>query len=166
MDKKRNIPLFIIDSSRSHGRARETDFVACTSREFPWYGEITLLNEQELELDQDWMQKNPLCAYTERNEAGIRAKLKVTSAPDGLYVDNRNRAELQSLMRRCLKEWRIRRGTVAVDMDDVSNEAVVKFANVLLEQTRENLRENPRDKQAYMVGCILTKIAKDYENKT
>jgi len=57
---------------------------------------------------------------------------------------------------------RIRRGTVAVDMDDITPEAVVKFANVLLEQTRENLRDNPRDKQAYMVGCILTKIRNDY----
>lgn len=165
MDKKRNIPLFVIDSSRSHGRARETDFVVCTSRELPWYGEITLLNEQELEIDQDWAQKNPLCAYTERNEAGIRAKLKVVSAPGGLYLDKVNRQELQSLMRRCLKEWRIRRGTVAVDLENISNEAVVKFANTLLEQTRENLRENPRDAQAYMVGCILTKIVKDYSKQ-
>ena len=47
---------------------------------------------------------------------------------------------------------RIRRGTVAVDMDDITP----------LEQTRENLRDNPRDKQAYMVGCILTKIRNDY----
>lgn len=162
MDKKRDLPLFVIDSSRSHGRARETDFVVCTSRELPWYGEITLLTEQELEIDQDWAQRNPLCAYTEKNESGIRAKLKVTGMPGGLYVDGKNRSDLQSLMRRCLKEWRIRRGTVAVDMDDITPEAVVKFANVLLEQTRENLRENPRDKQAYMVGCILTKIRDDY----
>ena len=160
MEQKREIPLFIIDSSRSHGRGWEKDFVACTSKELPWYGEITLLNEQELEIDQDWTMKNPLCAYTERNEAGIRAKLKVTSAPGGLFVWKENRSELQSLMRRCMKEWRIRRGTVAVDMDDIS-----KFAETLLEQTRENLRENPKDKQAYMVGCILTKIKNDYSNK-
>ena len=61
-----------------------------------------------------------------------------------------------------MKEWRIRRGTVAVDLEDISNEAVVKFAETLLEQTRENLRENPKDHQAYMVGCILNKIKKDY----
>lgn len=162
MEQKRDIPLFIIDNSRSHGRGREKDFVVCTSKEFPWYGEITLLTEQELEIDQDWTMKSTQCAYTERNEAGIRAKLKVTSAPGGLYIDNSNRSVLQSLMRRCLKEWRIRRGTVAVDLEDISNEAVVKFAETLLEQTRENLRENPKDKQAYMAGCILTKIKKDY----
>lgn len=165
MDKKRDLPLFIIDSSRSHGRARETDFVACTLRELPWYGEITLLTEQELEIDQDWAQRNPLCIYTDKNDAGIRAKLKVTGMPGGLFVDNSNRSNLQSLMRRCLKEWRIRRGTIAVDMEDISNEAVVQFAETLLEQTRENLRENPSDMQAYMVGGILTKIRDDYRKE-
>lgn len=164
MDKKREIPLFIIDSSRSHGRGREKDFVVCTSRELPWYGEVTLLNDQELEIDQDWTAKNPLCAYTERNEAGVRAKLKVTDMPGGLFLDDHDRSNLQGLMRRCLKEWRIRRGTVTVDLENISNNAVVKFAETLLEQTRENLRENPKDKQAYMVGCILTKIRDDYNN--
>lgn len=163
MNQKREIPLFIIDNSRSHGRGREKDFVACTSRELPWVGEITILNERELEIDQDWQKRNTLCAYTDPNEAGIRAKLKVVSVSDGSPVGKS--ADLQSLMRRCLKEWRIRRGTVAVDLENITNEAVVKFADTLLEQTRENLRENPKDQQAYMVGCILTKIKNDYSNK-
>lgn len=164
MNQKREIPLFIIDNSRSHGRGREKDFVACTSRELPWVGEITLLDERELEIDQDWQQKNWWCIYSDDNGAGIRAKLKVLSVPHTI-IDKINRGDLQSLMRRCLKEWRTRRSTVAVDLDDISNEAVVKFADTLLEQTRENLRENPKDSQAYMVGCILTKIKKDYSEK-
>ena len=158
---QREYPLFIIDNSRSHGRGREKDFVACTSKELPWVGEITILNEKELEIDQDWQQKPYNVAFTDDNGAGMRGKLKVLNAD---FIDDRNRGDLQALMRRCLKEWRIRRGTVAVDLEDISNEAVVKFANVLLEQTRENLRENPKDKQAYMVGCILTKIKNDYNN--
>jgi hypothetical protein len=160
--EKREYPLFIIDNSRSHGRGREKDFVACTSRDLPWVGEITILTERELEIDQDWKQKPFNVAFTDDNGAGLRAKLKVLSVPDGFPV---GKSDLQSLMRRCLKEWRIRRGTVAVDMEDISNEAVVKFADALLEQTRENLRENPKDSQAYMVGCILTKIKKDYSEK-
>ena len=165
MNQKREIPLFIIDSSRSHGRGREKDFVVCTSKELPWYGEITILNERELEIDQDWKMKPSIVMFTDDNGAGLRGKLKVTGMPGGLYVDNKNRSYLQALMRRCLKEWRIRRGTVAVNLDNISNEAVVKFADTLLEQTRENLRENPKDSQAYMVGCILTKIKNDYSNK-
>lgn len=165
MDQKRGYPLFIIDSSRTHGRGREKDFVACTSRDFPWYGEMTLLTKEELEIDRDWAEKNPSCAYTEDNGAGIRAKLKVVDAPGGLFPDNSNRAEMQSLMRRCLKEWRIRRCTTVVNTEDVTSGAVVRFADVLLEQTRENLRENPADKQAHMVASILTKIIEDYSQQ-
>lgn len=156
----RDFPLFIIDTGRAHGRGREKDFVSCTSQDMPFVAEITLVNERELEIDQDWSAKNPFCAYTDDNGVGIRAKIKMLSTP--VVIDNRNRAALQSLLRRALKEWRIRRNTVAVDTEDVSDEAIVKFADALLEQTRENLRENPKDSQAYTVGCILTKIKKDY----
>lgn len=164
MEKKREFPLFIIDNSRSHGRGREKDFVACTSKDFPWYGEITILNEQELEIDQDRTHRNPLCLYSDPTGTGLRAKLKVLDAPGGLSADKINSSDFQSLMRRCLKEWKIRRNTVAVDLENISNEAVVRFAETLLEQTRENLRENPKDSQAYMVGCILTKIKRDYQS--
>ena len=163
MNQKRDIPLFIIDNSRSHGRGREKDFVACTSRELPWVGEITILNERELEIDQDWQTKPTNVMFTDDRGAGLRGKLKVVSTP--VVIDNSNRGDLQALMRRCLKEWLIRRGTVAVDLENISNEAVVKFADTLLEQTRENLRENPKDSQAYMIGCILTKIRDDYSKK-
>ena len=155
---KRSLPLFIIDSSRAHGRARETDFVACTSRECPWYGEVTLLNEQELSIDKDWSEKNPLCLYSDSNPAKIRAKLKVVD-----YPPSTDMSTLKSLMRRGMKEWLVRRGAMTVDLDNITNEAVIKFCNTLLEQTRENLRENPKDAQAYMVGSILVKIIKDYE---
>ena len=160
MNQKREIPLYIIDTSRSHGRGREKDFVACTSKELPWVGEITILTEPELEIDQDWQQKNWWCVYTDANSAGMRGKLKLLSTP--VIVYDGNRSDLQSLMRRCLKEWRIRRGTVAVNLDDVSNEAVVKFADALLEQAHENLRQSPTDSQASMVSAILTKIRQDY----
>ena len=123
-----------------------------------------MMNLEELEIDQDWQQKNWWCIYSDDNGAGIRAKLKVLSVPHTI-IDKSNRGDLQSLMRRCLKEWRIRRGTVAVDLENISNDAVVKLADTLLEQTRENLRENPKDNQAYIVGCILTKIKKDYSEK-
>ena len=118
------------------------------------------LTQEELSIDQDWSSKNPLCLYTEPNPTGIRGKLKVVDYPKDAKM-----SDLKSLMRRCLKEWRIRRGTVAVDLENISNEAVVKFAETLLEQTRENLREKPNDKQAYMVGCILTKIKNDYDKR-
>lgn len=149
---KRNFPLFIIDTSRAHGRARETDFLSCTSKESPFIAEITLLNKAELAIDADWANKSDDCIYSDDNGTGIRAKLKVIEgSPE------------KQLMRRAMKEWLSRRAATAVNLEDISNEAIVKFCDLLLEQTRENLRENPKDQQAYMVGCILTKIKEDYK---
>lgn len=150
---KRSYPLFIIDTSRAHGRARETDFVSCTSNETPFVAEVTLLNAQELAIDQDWIGKSEICVYSAENPAGIRAKLKVLQG-----------SPTKTLMRRAMKEWLARRTATVVDLEDISNEAIIKFCDTLLEQTRENLRENPKDHQAYMVGCILNKIKKDYES--
>lgn len=158
----REFPLFIIDNSRSHGRGREKDFVACTSKELPWVGEITILNERELDIDQDWQKKNWWCIYTDDNGAGMRAKLKVLKAG---YIDNSNRGDLQSLMRRCLKEWQKRRKTIKVDMENISDEVVVKFADTMLEQVHETLRVIPDDQQARMVGGILEKLKRDYSIK-
>ena len=163
MNQKREIPLFIIDNSRSHGRGREKDFVACTSRELPWYGEITILNEQELEIDQDWQKKSWWCVYTDDNGAGLRGKLKMVSTP--VIISNSNRGDLQSLMRRCLKEWQKRRKTIKVDMENISDEVVVKFADTMLDQVHETLRVIPDDQQARMVGGILEKLKRDYSNK-
>lgn len=152
---KRSYPLFIIDTSRAHGRARETDFVSCTSSEYPFVAEVTLLNTQELAIDQDWLGKSELCVYSDENPAGIRAKLKLLQGEPN-----------KALMRRAMKEWLTRRTATPVDLEDISDEAIIKFCDTLLEQTRENLRENPSDHQAYMVGCILTKIKKDYEGNS
>lgn len=158
----REFPLFIIDTDRNHGKGREKDFVACTSKELPWVGEITILNERELDIDQDWQKKNWWCIYTDANSAGLRGKLKVLSAG---YIDNSNRGDLQSLMRRCLKEWQKRRKTIKVDMENISDEVVVKFADTMLDQVHETLRVIPDDQQARMVGGILEKLKRDYSNK-
>ena len=152
----RNFPLFIIDTSRSHGRGREDDFISCTSREIPFVAEVTLLDGAGLAIDQDWSQKNPLCLYSDERH-GIRAKLKVVDKPEGA-----KQGDLRQLMKRALKEWLLRRQTVSVNLSDVSTEAILKFCDLLIQQTSEELRENPSDSQAKTVRAILTRIKHDY----
>ena len=154
---KRQFPLFIIDTSRAHGRARETDYVACTSKELPFVAELTLLNEAELVIDRDWTDKSPFAIYSNAR-AGIRAKLKIVDFPI-----EANLKTLQSLMKRGLKEWEQRRQAITVSSEDISDEVVLAFIETLQEQTRENLRESPYDAQAHMVAAILNKIRSDYE---
>ena len=61
-----------------------------------------------------------------------------------------------------MKEYLVRMETVSVDPSDIKEEDVVWFCDTLLQQTYENLRENPSDKQAMTVQKILAKIREDY----
>lgn len=158
----RPYPLFIIDTSRSHGRGREVDYIACTSTQLPWVGEVTYLAPEELAIDQDWQTKNPMCIYSEPHPKGsVRAKIKILNAPAGAKA-----GDLRQLLRRALKEWYIRQNVVTVtDLDNPTNEAIVKFCDVLIDQNTESLRENPADRQCRLVQSILTKIKNDYASK-
>ena len=152
--KMRKYPLFVIDTSRAHGRARETDFLCCTSEQEPFTAEITLVSSEELELDQDYTAKNPLCLYSDANSNGIRAKIKaVQGCPS------------RALLKRALKEWMLRRNIQTVNIANVTNENILGFLDALIEQSCENLRENPKDAQAHVVLSILRKIKSDYESK-
>ena len=154
--RKRRFPLFIIDSSRSHGRGRETDYISCTSAECPFIAEATLLNHQELEIDADWLTRNDLAVFSDPRGQGIRAKIRVVE-----YDPSRS-VGIHSLLRRAMKEYLVRMETVSVDPSDIKAEDVVWFCDTLLQQTYENLRENPSDRQAMTVQKILAKIKLDY----
>lgn len=154
--RKRRFPLFIIDSSRNHGRGRETDYISCTSDECPFVAEATLLNPQELEIDADWLTRNDLAVFSDPRGQNIRAKIRVVD------YDEERCAGIHSLLKRAMKEYLVRMETVSVDPSDIKKEDVVWFCETLLQQTYENLRENPSDKQAMTVQKILKKIRDDY----
>ena len=154
--KKRKYPLFIIDSSRNHGRNRETDYISCTSAECPFIAEATLLNPQELEIDADWLTRNDLAVFSDPRGQGIKEKIRVVE------YDQSRSSGIHSLLKRAMKEYLVRMDTVSVDPSDIKEEDVVWFCETLLQQTYENLRENPSDKQAQTVQKILKKIKDDY----
>ncbi len=158
----RNYPLFIIDTSRCHGRGREVDYIACTSAQLPWVGEVTYLSPEELAIDQDWSSKNPMCLYSEPNTNGIRIKLKAIDIPSNCKM-----AELKQLLRRAMKEWITRLDIVTFKAaDEPGNEAVAKFCDVLLGQNATMLRDNPDGPQARMVRSILLTIKSRFNEQT
>lgn len=155
---KRKYPLFIIDTSRSHGRGSETDYISCTSNELPFVAAVTLHKREEYaEL------YNPADATAiwsdERN--GIRIRIKVTSE---LPV-NYDKTALTSLLRRAMKEVLVRKTTQTVKLDNVTNENVIAWCNAFLQQITENLRKTPEDKMLKMHQSVLNKIINDYEEK-
>jgi hypothetical protein len=57
-----------------------------------------------------------------------------------------------------MKEMLTRRQTKAVDVENVSDDAVIEIINILLGQVYENLRENPNDGQQKVVKGVFEKI--------
>ena len=73
-----------------------------------------------------------------------------------------NKERTKSLLRRALKEITIRRAPVSVDTDNVSDESVVKFADIVLQQTIERVKKEGGNATDKAVAAILLKIKKDY----
>lgn len=158
MNTKRKYPLFIIDTSRSHGRGAETDYISCTSNELPFVAAVTLHEEKEyIEL------YNPadVTAIWSEPHGDIRMRIKVVSDLPAGY----SASTLSSLLRRALKEMLIRRNTQYVDIDNITDRDVIAFCSALRQQATENLRICPEDKIQKMGLAILTKILDDYYDK-
>lgn len=155
MNNKRRYPLFIIDSSRSHGRGSETDYISCTSNELTFVAAVTLHKEKEYA--ELYIPDDVATMWSEERN-GIRMRIKVVSElPDGY-----DKGTLCGLLRRALKEMLIRRGTQYVNIDNITDDNVIKWCTVLRQQVTENLRECPDDRQQKMNLAILTKILRDY----
>lgn len=155
--KTPNKPLFIIDSSRSHGRGRETEWISCTSSELPFVGMGTIVTEEEYH--QEYDKTNNLVIYSD-NRGGFRFKIEVTN-----ISKDYNTTVLRTLLRKGLKEVLTRHKYQGVDISNVTNENCLYLVNEFLKQNTENLRENPTDKTAIMIRGILTKMKNDYEGR-
>lgn len=158
MNSKRNYPLFIIDSSRSHGIGVEKDYISCTSNELPFLATVTLHQESEY---TELYNQSDVTAVWSGPRGGIRMRIKVVSElPDGY-----NKSTLVGLLRMALKEMKDRRGTQYVDIDNITDDNVIKWCTILRQQVTENLRECPDDRMQRMNLAILTKILGDYYDK-
>lgn len=154
---KRRYPLFIIDTSRSHGRGYETDYISCTSNELPFVAAVTFHKETEyIEL---YNPSDTTAVWSEKRN-GIRMRIKVVSE----LPEDYDKSTLRGLLRRALKEMQTRRGTQYAGIDNVTDDNVIKWCTVLRQQVTEHLRENPEDNQQKMNLAIITKILSDYIN--
>lgn len=150
----RRFPLFIIDTDRSHGRSVETDYLACTSVELPFVAQVDMITEQQYLEEYD--PANAKAVYSDPRN-GIRLRIRVVSVKKDF-----DKSQLKSLLRRALKEVLLRKKTMAVDINDISNDAVVKVMDTLRQQTYEQLRDNPNDKTAKMMKAVFSKVINDY----
>lgn len=151
MNTKRNYPLFIIDSSRSHGRGSETDYISCTSNECPFVGKITLHEDNEY---RELYNPDDYRTIWSDPQHGIRLRIQVVSQlPHGTEP-----SLVRSLLRRALKEVLLRHHSKTINLQDVTDEDIVAWADTFLLQVKENLREDPNEKYQKMHYAVLTAI--------
>ena len=153
--EKRNYPLFIIDTSRAHGRGRETDYICCTDNECGFTASIELVRESEYAKEYD--KNDYTTIWSDRHtHNNIRVKISIVSPPP----DNKERTK--SLLRRALKEFQIRKHPLSVDTDNISKDAVVRYAEIMSSKCMEDIRIEGETELNKMIMSILLKIKKDY----
>ena len=157
MKQKRNIPLFVIDNSRAHGRGEETDFIACTSRECPMTISVTYHTESERQNDRD--KENPLAFWEPNANQQYWRKYLPVQLPE-----NADKSQVKSLLKRAAKEFAKRNPTSKVDILNITRENVLWWLDVLEKQAVEGLRNNPNDLAINTSYQIIKKIKNDYES--
>lgn len=158
MNTKRNYPLFIIDDSRSHGRGTETDYISCTSKELPFVAQVTLHDASgyaELYSAEDYrtLWSDP--------RHGIRMRIQIISQ----LPSSADTSQVRSLLRRAMKEMQLRRQTQTVDVNDIKDVDVYRWASLFSDQVSEYLRKDPDDKQQKMNKAILNAIMQRFNDK-
>ena len=154
MAKNINKPLFIIDDSQVHGRGTETQWVSCTSGSCPFVANVVVIDRHEYARHYD--PQDVLTAYSDEQN-GMRLMAHVTNIQEGY-----DPAQLRTLLRKLIKEMMTRHKIVTYDPDDPSDEAILKFIEVLQGQNRENLRMEPTNPTHRMVCGLLKKMHNDY----
>lgn len=157
MKQKRNIPLFVIDDSRAHGRGEETDFVACTSNECPMVIEVTYHSEAERQTDRD--KDNPLAFWEPNTNQQYWRKYLPVQLPE-----NADKSQVKSLLKRAAKEFAKRNPASKVDILNITRENILWWLDVLEKQTIEALRHEPGDLAINTSYQIIKKIKNDYES--
>lgn len=125
-------------------------YLACTSASTPFIAEVSLITETLYAESYDASNYKVIYSDPQR---GIRMRIRIVS-----IADNHDKEEVWQLLRMALKEVLIRRNIVSVDIAEVSNEAVVKTMEILLQQVYENLREEPGDTQQKMLRAVFEKV--------
>ena len=155
MKAKRNYPLFVIDSSRSHGRGTETDYISCTGHECPFVAKVTLHEENEY---RELYEPNDYRTIWADPQNGIRMRIQIVSE----LQPGADPSLVRSLLRRAQKEMLIRHHPQSINLQDVKETDVVAWADAFLLQVAENLREEPSDSIQKMHYAILQKIKEKF----
>lgn len=147
-------PLFIIDSSRQHGRGEECDYLYCTAHDCEFIAKVELIEEKEFKLTYNKNDKKTIYSDV-RNELRIRIQV--------IQIYEADEARLQTLLKKALKEVLERRQSNVIG-DKITDSDVVLLISTIIEQLKEQIALHPNSPANYILQLrIFSKILQDYK---
>lgn len=128
---KRETPLFIIDTKKSHKKG-ECDFLVCTDKDNAFVARIDYIAETTAEIGEDYR-----IDYT-RN--GMSLKLSIIR----MLGNNPNRTNLRTLMKRGL-DYYAEAVALTFDHRTITTEQCIEFLDKLITGNRHHLQEAGAD---------------------
>jgi hypothetical protein len=128
---KRETPLFIIDTKKSHKKG-ECDFLVCTDKDNAFVARIDYIAETAPQIGEDYR-----IDYT-RN--GMSLKLSIIR----MLGNNPNRTNLRTLMKRGL-DYYAEACTISFNPNNISTEHCVEFLESLINSNKQYLQQAGAD---------------------
>ena len=154
---KRRYPLFIIDTSRAHGRELETDYLSCTSLDLPFVAEVTYINEAQFEREYD--KTNVLIKYG-LSHNGFRIRIEVVQ-----IRPNYDATALRMLLQRALKEVEQHRSATRTAGVSITHADKISFVEELIRQGHQQHRMHPDNSVICQSLAILESLKDDLREK-
>lgn len=152
---KREIPLFIIDTKKSHRRG-ECDFLVCTDKDNGFIARIDYIEQTQPEHGDDY--RIDYC------RGGVSLKLSIKR----VFGTNPDKTNTRTLMKRGL-DYYVESVTLAVGAKEISTQDCIEFIDKLSEGNKQYLQEVGSDfeeLQTIKTSLMMLDAIKDKLNKT
>lgn len=147
---KREIPLFIIDTKKSHRRG-ECDFLVCTDKDNGFIAKIDYIEQTQPEHGEDY--RIDYC------RGGLSVKLSIKR----VFGTNPDKTHTRTLMKRGL-DYYMDSVTLAVNANKISTQDCIEFIDKLSEGNKQYLQEAGADfeeLQTVKMSLLMLDAVKD-----
>lgn len=151
---KREIPLFIIDTSRRHKKG-DCDFVFCTDKDNAFVAKIEFLSGNIDEVGQDYRIAS--------NGQGHSLKISVAR----YYGANVDPSNIKSLLKRAV-EYYFNISTSVVNVSKPSKEDCIRYLELLIKSNMHNLdcaKSDFEKRQTIINSMLMLKASAEYISK-
>lgn len=151
---KREIPLFIIDTKKSHRRG-ECDFLVCTDKDSGFIARIDYIEQTSPEMGEDY--RIDYC------RGGVSARLSIRRT----IGQNPNKTHIRTLMKRGL-DYYAEAVTLSVNASKISTQDCIEFIDKLSEGNKQFLQEagsNYEELQTIKTSLMMLDAIKDKLNR-